>query len=101
MATSHSATQTPALSIQRIDVINGHHRLQASLKVLGWATVTDVATSRSFDVHLVDGEIVELAPESKSTGQSVQAGKSKFVHGQLAQSKKNTPFYRQLEKRNF
>lgn len=42
------------------EIVNGHARLRASLEVFGKATVTDIDTKESFDVHLVDGQIVSV-----------------------------------------
>lgn len=42
------------------DCIVGHTRLRAQLEALGKATVVDVETGESFEVHQVDGQIVVM-----------------------------------------
>lgn len=54
------------ISVRRIDggnfeIVDGHARLQACLAVTGKATVTDVETHETFDVHEVDGRLVILS----------------------------------------
>ena len=54
-----------SILIRRVDggtfePVNGHVRLRASLEVFGKATVTDMDTQETFDVHMVNGQIVIL-----------------------------------------
>lgn len=45
---------------EAFELLTGRHRLTAALQVFGKATVTDAETSETFEVHLVDGQIVAL-----------------------------------------
>ena len=67
-----------SILIRRVDgstfqLINGAARLRASLEVLGKARVTDSETHETFEVHLVDGEIVVLDNGRSAIAETVAA----------------------------
>jgi hypothetical protein len=54
-----------------LEVISGHRRLTAQLRIDGKAAVTDIETNQVLEVHEVDGEILVLQSPADAAAESI------------------------------
>ena len=67
-----------SISIRRADdgafeLVDGLARLRASLDVFGVATVTDLETHETFEVHEVNGQVVAVADKPTAVVETIAA----------------------------
>ena len=62
-----------ALSGTALEVVSGRRRLQATLDVVGKATVQVAETGETLEVHEVDGEIVVLKDPAAAAAETIAA----------------------------